>query len=104
MCCSLSPAPSRSPFAAAESTGPRRSSSLQGSLSASSHPRVHVSNLVLLSTHVSENCLPLEAANVLRVRLVTAVEVRHHVIKFGVVMLIELAQNEPSSEMVRVAG
>ena len=60
----------------------------------STHPHLHVRNLVLARAHVGENPLPLEATNVLGVRLVIPVEIRHHVAECGRVMLSELAKDE----------
>ena len=92
---------SPSPFAADESTGPRLISAQ--SLFPSSHTRLHVRNLVLARAHVGEDRLPLEAANVLGVRLVVSVEVGHHVLEFGWIVLAELAEDEEAAQVQRVA-
>src|SRR6266478_3070065 len=93
---------SPSPFDADESTGPRLISAQ--TLFPSSHTRLHVRNLILARAHVGENRLPLEAANVLGVRVVVSVEVGHHVLEFGWIMLAELAEDEEAAQVQRVAG
>src|SRR6266853_1724658 len=93
---------SPSPFAADESTGPRLISAQ--SLFPSSHTRLHVRNLILARAHVGEDRLPLETANVLGVRLVVSVEVGHHVLEFGWIVLAELAEHEEAAQVQRVAG
>src|SRR6266446_10452914 len=74
------------------------------SLFPSSHTCLHVRNLVLARAHVGENRLPLEAANVLGVRVVVSVEVGHHFLKFGWIMLAELAEDEEAAQVQRIAG